>query len=218
MRVGVLGSGVVGATIATKLVELGHEVTMGSRVAGNERAVAWANSAGERAHQGSFADAARFGELLINATAGAASVDALRAAGAENVDAKVLLDVSNPIVPDSGFPPELAPCNTDSVAESIQRAFPAARVVKTLNTVTAAVMVNPGMISSPHTIFVAGNDAAAKLDTKRLLQSFGWADGDILDLGDISNARGTEMYLALWIRMYRALGDPRFNIHVVRAA
>jgi len=215
MRFGVLGTGHAGTAIASKLVELGHDVTMGSRSRGNEKAAAWASSAGNNAYAGTFADAAAFGEIVINATAGGASLEALNAAGAENLDGKVLIDVANPLAGD-GFPPTLLVCNTESLGEQIQHAFPGARVVKALNTVTANVMVNPGMISGSHNLFVAGNDAVAKATVSTLLQSFGWAAGDVVDLGDITNARGTEMYMPLWIRLYIGLGTAHFNIRIVR--
>jgi len=130
-------------------------------------------------------------------------------------DGKVLIDVANALAGD-GFPPTLSVCNTESLGEQIQRAFPNARVVKALNTVTANVMVNPGMISGGHNVFVAGNDASAKATVSTLLQSFGWDAGDVVDLGDISCARGAEMYMPLWIRLYIALGTPNFNIRIVR--
>jgi 8-hydroxy-5-deazaflavin:NADPH oxidoreductase len=215
MRFGVLGTGMVGQTLAGKLVELGHEVTMGSRRARNEKAVEWAASAGEGASEGSFADAARFGEILINATTGAASVEALRSAGAENLAEKVLIDVANPLDFSGGRPPTLAVCNDDSLAEQIQRAFPGARVVKALNTVNAAVMVEPGSLGQSTAIFVCGNDQEAKGQVIELLETFGWLSGDIVDLGDISAARGPEMYLALWVRLMGTLGTPRFNIRLV---
>jgi len=216
MRIGVLGTGIVGRTLGAKLVELGHDVKMGSRQAGNEHACEWVAAAGERASEGSFSDAAAFGELVLNATSGAASVSALTSAGDAHLDGKVLIDVSNPIDAQSGFPPALTVCNTDSVAEQIQRAFPRARVVKTLNTVTAAVMVNPALLGGDHVIFVSGDDAAAKRQTTEILESFGWPDRDIVDLGDISTARGAEAYLLFWIRLYGAVGSPFFNIAVVR--
>jgi predicted dinucleotide-binding enzyme len=217
MRFGVLGTGMVGQALASKLVSLGHEVCMGARQANNPRAAAWAAAAGPRVQAGSFADAASFGEIVINATAGAFSLDALRAAGAEHLAGKVLIDVANPIDPTSGMPPQLTVCNTDSLGEQIQRAFPQAHVVKALNTVNAEVMVNPAVLPARHTVFVCGNDAAAKAQVSTLLQSFGWPAESICDLGDISAARGTEMYLALWLRLWGTLGSPHFNIHVVTA-
>jgi len=215
MRIGVLGTGTVGTTIATKLVELGHEVKMGSRSAGNEKGVEWASGAGEGASEGSFADAASFGEVVFNCTPGAVSVDALRMAGPENLSGKVLIDVSNPLDFSKGMPPTLSVCNDDSVGEQIQREFPDARVVKALNTVNASIMVDPSQVTGS-VIFVCGNDDAAKAEVGELLQSFGWPGDDVLDVGDIAGARGTEMYLPLWLRMMGALGTPGFNIAVVR--
>ena len=213
MRIGVLGTGVVGQTIATRLVGLGHKVRMGSRAAGNEKAVAWAQGAGERAGEGSFADAAEFGELVFNCTAGTASLDALRAAGEEELRGKVLVDVANPLDFSKGMPPTLSVVNDDSLGEQIQSEFPETRVVKALNTVNAAVMVNPVAGSS---IFVCGEDAAAKEQVAGLLQDFGWRAEAIVDLGGIDAARATEMYLPLWLRLMGALGTPNFNIAIVR--
>ena len=216
MRIGVLGTGVVGQTIASKLIELGHDVTMGSRSATNERVVAWAAGAGERAHAGTMADAAASGEIVINATSGAATLEALNAAGAANLAGKVLIDISNPLDHSTGFPPTLLTVNTDSLGEQVQRAFPDARVVKTLNTVNADVMVNPGLIDGGHAIFVSGNDDDAKQTVATLLRSFGWGEDDIVDLGDITTSRGPEMYLALWIRVRMKLGISHFNIRLVQ--
>ncbi len=215
MRFGVLGTGMVGHAIATKLVRLGHEVTMGSRQAGNQKATAWAAAAGSSAHQGSFSDAAAFGEIVVNATAGVASLQALGAAGEDNLAGKVLIDIANPIDPASGMPPALAVSNTDSLGEQLQRAFPRARVVKALNTMNADIMVDPSLVPGSHTVFVGGNDADAKRQVKQLLASFGWPQTDIVDLGDIASARGTEMYLALWLRLWGAIGTGHFNIKVV---
>jgi 8-hydroxy-5-deazaflavin:NADPH oxidoreductase len=214
MRFGVLGTGMVGEAIAGKLVEVGHEVRMGSREAGNEKAVAWAAGAGEGASEGSFADAASFGEVVVNATAGAHSLDALEAAGAEYLEGKVLIDIANALA--GTQPPSLTVCNTDSLGEQIQRAFPGARVVKALNTVNASVMIDPGSVPGSHNVFVCGDDADAKAQVIELLESFGWPEGSVLDLGDISAARGTEMYLMLWLRLMGALGTARFNIGVVK--
>jgi predicted dinucleotide-binding enzyme len=216
VRIGVLGTGTVGRTLAEKLVEVGHEVRMGSREAGNENAAEWAAAAGEAGSEGTFADAAEFGELVINATAGGASLEALRAAGAESLGGKVLVDVANPLDFSDGMPPTLTVSNDDSLGEQIQEAFPEARVVKALNTVNAAVMVAPGALDESTNLFVCGNDRAAKGQVIELLETFGWLSGDILDLGDISAARGTEMYLPLWLRMMGALETPQFNVRVVR--
>jgi hypothetical protein len=216
MRIGVLGTGTVGQTLATKLVSLGHEVRMGSREAGNAKAVEWASEAGAGASEGSFADAAELAELVVNATAGAASLEALGMAGADNLAGKVLIDVSNPLDFSRGMPPTLTVCNDDSVAEQIQREFPAARVVKSLNTVGAEVMVTPDLVPGEHTIFVAGDDEDAKRQVTDLLESFGWPRDRVLDLGDVSAARGMEMYLPLWLRLFGVGGTPRLNVQVLR--
>ena len=213
MRIGVLGTGVVGQTLAGKLVELGHEVCLGSRSAGNEKAVEWAGAAGERASEGSFADAARFGELIVNATPGERALEALAAAGASNLAGKVVLDVSNPLDFSRGRPPILAFCNDDSVGERIQRDFPDTRVVKSLKTVNASATVDPGPVGG--TVFVCGDDDEAKSAVVELLEAFGWPREDILDIGDIKGARATEMYLPLWLRLLRRRRRPAVNVKVV---
>ncbi|HEX8439544.1 NADPH-dependent F420 reductase [Archangium sp.] len=215
MKIAVLGTGVVGETIASKLVALGHEVKMGSRSANNEKAAAWVKKAGAKASQGTFADAAAFGELLFNCTLGTGSIPALEAAGKENLKGKILLDLSNPLDFSKGMPPTLFVSNDDSLGERIQRAFPELKVVKTLNTISAPVMVDPSRIPGEHTVFVSGNDAEAKNRVKQFLtESFGWKH--VMDMGDITTARGTESYLLLWVRMWGALGTPDFNVHVVK--
>ena len=162
-----------------------------------------------------FADAAAHGEIVINATNGTASIEALTAAGAGNLAGKVLIDVSNPLDFSGGMPPTLSVSNTDSLGEQIQRAFPDAKVVKALNTVNAILMVDPGrLVGGDHTVFVSGNDDDAKAQVRALLESFGWSD--IADLGDITTARGPEMYLPLWLRMWGVAGSPMFNIKLVR--
>ena len=216
MRIGVLGTGMFGTALATKLVELAHEVCIGSRQAGSEKAVAWARGAGEGASEGSFADAAAFGELVVNCTAGVASLEALRSVGGGDLDGKVLIDVANPLDFSRGMPPTQSVPSSDSLGEQIQREFPRAGVVKTLNTVNADVMTNPGQLPDTHAVFVSGNDVGAKEQVRGLLESFGWPAESIVDLGDITTARGTEMYLQLWLRLYGALGSPRFNIKIVR--
>jgi predicted dinucleotide-binding enzyme len=214
MKIGVFGTGMVGNAIATKLAQVGHDVRMGSRSAGNEKALAWVKANGARASEGTFADAASFGELLFNCTSGGASLAALQAAGAANLGGKILIDVSNPLA----HTPEgmtLSVCNTDSLAEQLQRAFPALKVVKALNTLTAPLMVNPAALAGEHDVFVSGNDDGAKARVTQLLkESFGWKN--VVDLGDLSAARGQEMYVIFWVRMFGALKSPMFNIHVVR--
>ena len=210
-----LGTGTVGQTLGTKLVELGHEVRMGSRQAANELAVAWAEASGDSASQGTFADAAEFGEIVVNATDGAASLDALTAAGEQNLGGKVLIDVANPLDFSAGLPPTLTVGNTDSLGEQIQREFPEANVVKTLNTMSADLMVNPGLVPGSHNVFVAGEDADAKKVVASLLQDFGWPAEDVVDLGSIAAARGTEAYVTLWLRFWAAKGTRAINIKLL---
>ena len=211
-----LGTGMVGTTLGTKLVELGHEVTMGAREAGSESALAWAGKAGAQGHQSSFRGAADFGELLINATSGASSIEALEQAG-EQLDGKVMIDISNPIAEDSDSPAELAFCNTESLGERIQAAFPGARVVKALNTMNANLMVDPASLPEPTSVFISGNDPEAKQTVSELLGELGWEPPQIIDLGLIDSARGTEMYHALWQGLMSATGNPFFNVRLVRA-
>lgn len=214
MRIAVLGTGAVGHAIATKLVALGHDVTMGSRTAGNDKATAWVASApaGGTAAAGTFADAAGGADLVVNATSGEGSLDALAAAGAANLAGKVLIDVSNPLDFSHGMPPTLSVANTTSLSEQIQAAFPDARVVKSLNTMNCDVMVDPSLVPGSHMVMVCGNDAGAKAEAARLLHSFGWPPAAVVDLGDLSAARGMEMYVILWVRLFAAVGHPHFNI------
>jgi predicted dinucleotide-binding enzyme len=199
MRIGVLGTGVVGRTIAGKLRELGHEVLVGSRSAGEDAVP--------------FAEAAAHGELVFNCTNGNASLQALSAAGEENLAGKVLVDVANALDFSQGSPP-LVGLAEGSVGELIQREFPSAKVVKTLNTVNANVMVDPSSVPGEHDVFMSGNDVEAKARVAELLQSFGWPADRILDLGDITAARGQEAYVALWVQLMGVVGGPTFNIHV----
>ena len=216
MRIGLLGTGVVGQTLGGRLVELGHEVRMGARQAGGDAATAWVARAGSSASEGTFADAAAFGSVVVNATAGEHSLDALRAAGADNLRGKLLVDVANAIAHGTGFPPQLSVANSDSLAEQIQRAFPDARVVKTLNTVNCDVMVRPSIVPGTHNVFVCGEDGAAKAEVVELLVSFGWPRESVVDLGGIQAARGTEMYLLFWINVMRTLQTAHFNVALLR--
>ena len=217
MRYGLLGTGTVGRVLAGRLVEVGHEVRMGSRTADNEAAAAWAAEAGPHASHGTFADAAEFGQTVMNCTGGSVSLDALAAAGAENLAGKVLIDVSNPLTFETGRL-TLTVCNTDSVGEQIQRTFPEARVVKTLNTMANEVMIQPEQLPGRHCVFMCGDDGEAKQLVAGLLESFGWPRESIVDLGGIDAARGMEMYLVFWIELMQARGDRFFNINVVAAS
>jgi len=217
LKIAVLGTGMVGETIGSKLAELGHEVKMGSRSATNEKALAWAKKAGSKASVGTFADAAAFGELVFNCTKGDATMAALELAGEANLSGKVLVDVSNPLDFSKGMPPSLLVSNTDSMAEQIQRKFPKAQVVKALNTMNCSVMVTPRQLKDTHQTFLSGNDAQAKAKVRGVLEQFGWTNEEIIDLGDVTTARGTEAWLLLWIRLMGAMKTPTFNLKLVKA-
>ena len=215
MKLGVFGTGMVGKAIATKLAALGHDVMMGSRTADNETAAAWVKDAGDKASQGTFADAAAHGEVVFNCTKGSATLDVMRAAGGDALKGKVLIDTTNPLDFSKGMPPTLFVSNDDSLGEQIQREFPDTRVVKSLNTMNCHLMVDPASIPGEHAVFVSGNDAAAKEQVTGILRDwFGWQQ--IIDLGDITTARGVESFLPLWVRLWGALGSPDFNISIVK--
>jgi 8-hydroxy-5-deazaflavin:NADPH oxidoreductase len=198
LAIGVLGTGMVGRTVGAKLAEVGHEVKWGTR------------------SEGTYADAAAFGEIVVNATPGAASLDALDAAGAENLAGKTLWDISVPLQFGDDPLPSLFVANTDSLAERIQRAHPDANVVKALNTVNAGVMVDPAKLGEESVMFVCGDEKSAKGQVMEILETFGWLSRDIVDLGDITAARATEAYVLLWLRIWRALDTLDFNIQIVR--
>jgi predicted dinucleotide-binding enzyme len=216
MKIGVLGTGMVGRAIATKLVSVGHETMMGSRTPDNEAAVAWVAETGAPASHGTFGDAAAFGSMVVNCTAGSASLDALALAGTDALAGKVLIDLANPLDHSAGFPPTLFVSNTDSLGERIQRAFPDTKVVKSLNTMSCDVMVEPTLVPGEHVVFVSGDDADAKAAVTSLLGSLGWPPARVIDLGGIETARGPEQYLPLWLRLYGALGAGTFNIAIAR--
>ena len=218
MEIAVLGTGSVGRSLAARLDQLGHTVTLGTRdpgaTAAREEYAGWAATA-PGVRLATFADAAASASgLLVNASGGTVSLEVLRLAGAADLDGSVLLDVSNPLDFSAGFPPTLSVKDTDSLAEQIQREFRGLRVVKALNTLTAELMVHPETLAEPTTVFVCGDDAPAKATVTELLQSFGHTD--VLDLGDLSSARGAEMFLPLWLRIMGSLGTAGFNIRVVR--
>ncbi len=217
MKIAVLGTGMVGTTLGSKLVAMGHQVCMGARNAANEKAAAWSSLAGKGASHDTFAGAAAFGETALNCTAGHASLEALAMAGSANLNGKILIDVANPLDFSKGMPPTLTVCNTDSLGEQIQRALPDVKVVKTLNTVNHLLMVNPAQVPGNHNIFVSGNDAGAKVQVRRwLAEWFGWKPENVLDIGDIKSARGVEMFLPLWLRLISLTGSPMFNVEMVR--
>ncbi|WP_329407608.1 NAD(P)-binding domain-containing protein [Streptomyces sp. NBC_00704] len=216
MRYAVLGTGEVGRTLGGALVRLGHSVVLGSRTKDNPAAAEWARAAGAGASTGTFAEAAAASEAVVNAVSGRVAVAALRSAGATHLDGKVVLDVSNPLAFEDGEA-RLSPVESDSVGEQIQRAFPRARVVKSLNTVNCRVMVDPARVPGEHQVFVCGDDEDAKSRVTALLGEFGWPAGRVIDLGGIRAARGVEMWLPLWLDLMRRFGHADFNLELRRA-
>lgn len=212
MRIGVLGTGAAGQTVAAKFVAMGHDVMMGARAADNEKVLGFAQRTGGKA--GTFAHAAAHGEMVFNCTRGDTSVGMLSGLVTE-LNGKILVDVANPLDFSAGFPPHLTVSNTDSLAEQIQRALPETFVVKSLNTVNAAVMIEPSRVPGHHTVFVSGNNKHAKGRVMDFLRTLGWIS--IIDLGDITSARAAEQLLPLWVRLLGVLGTADFNIAVMKA-
>jgi len=208
----------VGDAIGSKLIGLGHSVMMGSRTTDNENATVFvAKHAGGKASAGTFADAAAFGEIIFNCTKGVEAINILNSASPKNLDGKILIDVTNPLDFSKGMPPTLSVCNTNSLAEEIQQAFPGVKVVKSLNTMWCGLMVNPGMLNGgDHNVFMSGNDANAKKQVGEILKSFGWKENNIIDLGDIKTARGTEMMMPVWLSIFTSTNNGAFNFKVIR--
>lgn len=214
MKIGILGTGMVGTNLGNKFVEQGHEVMLGSRVSGSDKGKEWAATAGPKASFGSFSETAHFGELLVLSVKGDAALEAIKMAGYTKFDQKVLIDLTNPLDFSHGMPPSLFISNTNSLGEEIQKTLPDAFVVKTLNIVTAELMTNPGKLTEQGTMFMAGNDEKAKKSVHDILASFGWQD--IIDLGDITGARAMESVLHLWLRLYMGLSNGLIALKLVR--
>ncbi|HET6686019.1 MAG TPA: NAD(P)-binding domain-containing protein [Jiangellaceae bacterium] len=226
MRIAVLGTGMVGRAVASRLAELGHDVVVGTRDVtvtmgrsepdgmGNPPFRAWVKEH-PLVRIAAYAEAAAPSEIVVNATNGAGSIAALTAAGETNLAGKVLVDIANPLDTSAGLPPTLFVKDTDSLGEQIQRAFPAAKVVKALNTMTAYLMVDPKQLAGgDFSVFLSGDDPGAKATVADLLRSFGHTD--VIDLGDITTARGAEMVMPIWLRLWGALGTPMFSFKIVR--
>jgi predicted dinucleotide-binding enzyme len=230
MKISIIGTGSVGQTIASKLAELGYEVMMGTRnvseklasisgdVNGNPPFSEW-YKANSGIKLGTFPEAAEYGEIVVNATHGGSSVEALKQAGAKNLAGKILIDIANPLDFSNGMPPSLIPglCNTNSLGEEIQKEFPYVLVVKTLNTMWSGLMVNPDMIGGGnHINYISANDTEAKNRVKKLLIQFGWKEENIIDLGDISGSRASESVLLIWLRVMGVLQSGAFNFSIVK--
>ncbi len=228
-KIAILGTGSVGRTFAEKFITLGYDVMTGTRNVkekmadkskdgyGNPPFSEW-HSANQAVKMGTFKEASAFGDIILNATKGVESVNILKQADPANLQGKILIDVSNPLDFSKGMPPVLLPdlSNTNSLGEEIQRSFPGLLVVKALNTMWAGLMVNPQMLNGgDHNAFICGNDSSAKSTVKEIMKSFGWSDKNIMDLGDITASRGTEMYLPLWLRIFGTTKNGAFNIKIV---
>lgn len=227
MKAAVFGTGIVGQVIASRLAGLGHKVITGTRDRsdtlarsekdhyGNPPFGEWYRQTKSEVDVESFAGAASAAEIIFNCTNGQASIEALQQAGHANLKGKIIVDIANPLDFSHGMPPSLSPGNTDSLGEAIQRAFPETRVVKTLNTMNCYLMVDPSAVPGDHNVFVSGNDENAKMTVKEILKSFGWKESNIIDLGDITTARGTEQLLPVWLRLYGLYRSPMFNFKIV---
>lgn len=226
-NIGILGTGMVGQTIAGRFLELGDQVMVGTRDVKNTLAQKEPSPMGlppfgewHKKHPnvklGSFTDAARFGEIIFLCTKGNVTVDAVKLAGSENFKGKTVVDISNPLDFSKGMPPSLIPqlSNTNSVGEEVQNALPDANVVKSLNIVNCEVMVNARKSGGSPTMFVAGNNPSAKAQVAGVLRQFGWED--IMDLGDISSSRGMEMMLPIWLRIWGATKNGYIGFKIVR--
>lgn len=212
MKIAVLGTGMVGRTLASAFERLGHDVVVGTRHPDATRArVDW----GLDLTLLPFGEVAEGAELVVNATNGVGSLEALEAVGREALAGRVLLDVANPLDFTGGFPPTLTVKDSDSLAEQIQRGFPETQVVKSLNTVNCAVMVDPARVGEGDTtMFVASDHEDARKVVVDLLESLGWRD--VIEFDDLSVARGMEMWLPLWVRLIGRLGSADFNLKIVR--
>lgn len=214
MKIGILGTGMVGEALGTKFVQLGHQVKMGSRTANNDSATKWSSKNGANASAGTFADAAAFSDISFLCLKGEVELDVVRSVGPAPFGSKIVVDVSNPLDFSRGMPPSLSICNTSSLGEEVQKALPSAKIVKALNIVNCDIMVDPGKAGEQPTMMICGNDAGAKTKIGELLRTMGWRD--IIDLGDITKSRGSEMLLPLWLNLMQTFGHPHFGFKVVR--
>lgn len=220
MNIGVLGTGVVGETLATALTKKGHNVRLGSRTPDNEKAAVWVKNANEHATQGTFDDAAAFGEIVFFCLNGEHALDGVGMIGADSVEGKLFVDLTNPLDFSKGMPPRLLPGygSEISLGERIQEALPGAFVVKTLNTVNCRLMVDPSQVNKgDHTLFICGNSSDAKNKVMHfLVDNFGWKAGSFIDLGGIEKANVCEAYVPFWVTIMQAIDTPMFNVKVVR--
>ncbi len=225
MKIGIFGTGMVGQSHAARLGELGHEVMIGTRnvketlarnekdTMGNPGFADW-HKAHDKVQLGTFAETAAFGEIVLDCLKGEVAVATLKSVTGE-LKGKILMDIANALDFSKGMPPTLLVCNTDSLGEQVQKALPDSKVVKTCNTTNAILQTHPEKLADgDHHMFLCGNDADAKAQVTKILQAYGWKH--IIDLGDITNARGMEMLLPMWLRLWGALKTPMFNFKIVQ--
>jgi 8-hydroxy-5-deazaflavin:NADPH oxidoreductase len=199
MKIGILGRGNVGRTLAAGFRDRGHEVMIGSRDPGHAELQEWLAGAGEGVKAGTMSETAEFGELLVLALLGVAAEEAIRGAGPENFSGKVVIDAMNPLDFSGGPPPKLAFSGEDSLGERVQRAIPDAKVVKAFNTIGAPLMIEPRLQGAQPAMFIAGDDAGAKESVADILRSFGWPDP--VDIGGIEGSRELEALCILWVKV-----------------
>lgn len=219
MKIGILGTGMVGEAIGSALISKGHHVMMGSRKAGNEKGKEWAKKAGKQASEGSFGDAAAFGDVIFLALNGEYAMAAIESADADSFNNKIVIDITNPLNFTKGMPPSiLEEYREVSLGEKIQEKIPHAYVVKALNTINYKLMVDARIVNSgSHNLFICGNDVNAKNQAKHfLVDNFHWKPESLIDLGDIKAARCTEAIVPFWVLVWQSLGTPLFNFKVVQ--
>ncbi|WP_167343096.1 NADPH-dependent F420 reductase [Nonlabens sp. SY33080] len=226
MKVAILGTGSVGQALAKKILSLDHEIFIGTRnpsntmentesdAFGNPPISAWLKATPEVSLVDFKTAVEKGSNLIVFAMSGKHALDCLETVGDSLLNNRVMIDISNPLDFSNGFPPTLSVSNTDSLGEQIQAKYPKLKVVKTLNTMSNPVMVSPSELGSEHTVFMSGNDEDAKVDVAEVLKSFGWNENQIFDLGDITTARGTEMLLPLWLRVFAKVQTPYFNFNL----
>lgn len=206
MKIGILGSGDVGRKLGDGLIEIGHEVKIGTRDPNKEQIVQWLRNHGngekQKASVGSFTEAASFEDMVIIATQWDGTINAIKMADSatKNFAGKIVIDVTNPLDFSKGMPPKLAVGHTDSAGETVQRLLPDAKVIKTFNIVGNPHMVHPDFPCGPPTMFICGNDEEAKkMIMDSILTPFGW---ETIDIGGIEGARLLEPLAMLWITYY----------------
>jgi predicted dinucleotide-binding enzyme len=214
-KIGILGTGVVGTALATGFATLGHEVRMGARSAGHEKALQWVATSGGKGSEGTFADAAKFGDIIVMATLGVANPEVVKAAGPTHFAGKIVIDATNPLDFSGGFPPDLAIKGNDSGGETLQRLLPKAKVVKAFNIVTSALMFRPELPGGPPDMLIAGDDADAKKAVTKILAEFGWPR--TIDVGGIKAARWLEAMCIAWVLACGASGNWRQAFRLIGA-